>query len=148
MTVPALSAAKWLAQKSGWRLTNLQLQKILYLAHMFYLGRRHGEPLVTGHFEAWDYGPVHPELYHRAKVFGSSPVRNIFHGTDDLDAGAERDILDEAYEALGHLRPGQLVNATHRPNGAWWRHYEPSRRSAVIPNEDILREYEALNDSE
>ncbi|RWO77206.1 type II toxin-antitoxin system antitoxin SocA domain-containing protein [Mesorhizobium sp.] len=67
MTLHVLSAAKHLAKQSGWSLSNLELQKILYLAHMFYLGRT-GEPLVSGHFEAWDYGPVHPDLYHRVKV--------------------------------------------------------------------------------
>mgnify|MGYP006283548483 CR=1 FL=1 len=77
MTVSVLSAAKRLAARSGWTLSNLELQKILYLAHMVHLGRTDGAPLVHGLFEAWDYGPVHPDLYHRVKIFGSSPVKNI-----------------------------------------------------------------------
>ncbi|WP_145979787.1 Panacea domain-containing protein [Chelatococcus daeguensis] len=123
----------------------LELQKILYLAHMFYLGRTGGEPLVPGHFEAWDYGPVHPDLYHKAKIFGADPVENIFHGVADLGAGPEREILDEAYEKLGKAGPGRLVSATHRPGGAWDTNYVPGVRHIIISNDDILNEYRKLN---
>lgn len=147
MTVSVPSAAKRLAERSGWTLSNLELQKILYLAHMFHLGRT-GRPLVPGHFEAWEYGPVHPDLYHRAKVFGSGHVQNIFHGSKDLEPSPERDILDEAYDSLGKVGPGRLVNATHRKGGAWDANYLPGVRHCVIPNEDILKEYRGLNDGQ
>jgi len=148
MTVPVLSAARRLASRSGWTLSNLELQKLLYLAHMFYLGRTHGDPLVPGRFEAWDYGPVHPDLYHKAKIFGSDPVEDIFHANAELPPGPERDILDEAYDSLGHAGPGQLVNATHRPGGAWDKNYLPGVRHCIIPNDDILAEYRDLGDAE
>ena len=41
--------------------TNLQLQKKLYVANMLLRGE-HKTRLVHGHFEAWNYGPVHPAL--------------------------------------------------------------------------------------
>lgn len=143
MTVHVLSAAKHLAKLSGWTLSNLELQKIVYLAHMFHLGRT-GEPLVHGHFEAWDYGPVHPDLYHRLKVYGADPVQDIFYGVGDLLPGDEKSILDEAYRDLGKLGPGRLVNATHRKGGAWANNYIPGFRQRVIPNNEILAEYQAL----
>ena len=83
MSISVSAAAKRLCERSGWSLTNLKLQKLLYISHMFHLGKT-GEPLVNGHFEAWDYGPVSPFLYHKVKVFGSSPVENIFHSTPDI----------------------------------------------------------------
>lgn len=145
MTVPVLEAAKRLARRSGWSLSNLELQKILYLAHMFYLGRT-GEPLVGGSFQAWDYGPVHPTLYHHAKVFGSSPVENIFRSVPDLaDETPEARILDEAFDELSDNRPGQLVAATHRSGGAWDRNYVPAARHVIIPNDQILEEYHSLD---
>ena len=144
MTVPVLAAAKRLAGRSGWSLSNLELQKILYLAHMFYMGRTNGEPLVDGHFEAWDYGPVHPRLYHHAKMFGSAPVKNIFHSIGPIPDGTEAEALDEAVRELAHAGSGRLVAATHRPNGAWERNYIPGARHIMIPNEDILEEYRGL----
>lgn len=140
MTVSVFAAAKRLGEKSGWSLSNLEMQKLLYLAHMFHLGH-HEEPLVSGLFEAWDYGPVHPSLYHRAKVFGSSPVENVFHSAPDLDDGTEAELLDDAVEQLSHNRPGRLVAITHWDQGAWAKNYVPGERGIVIPNEDILEEY-------
>ena len=48
MTVPSLSAAKRLCEKSDWTLTNLHVQKLLYIAHMFYMGENGGDKLVHG----------------------------------------------------------------------------------------------------
>jgi len=45
---------------------------------MFRLGRTGSIPLVNGRFEAWDYGPVNPELYQRLKIYDAASVRNIF----------------------------------------------------------------------
>lgn len=143
MTVPVLSAAKRLAERSGWKLSNLELQKILFLAHMFHLGRT-GQPLVDGNFEAWAYGPVHPTLYHRVKLFGSDQVGDVFYGVGDVPSGSERAILDEALANLVNAGPGRLVAATHRRDGAWDRNYVPGMRHCVIPNEDILAEYHRL----
>lgn len=140
-----MSAAKKLAESSDWSLTNLELQKIVYLAHMFYMGRHDGEPLVHGNFEAWDYGPVHPDLYHRAKIFGSEKVKGfIFRGIGD-PSGPECEILEEAYRDLGHVRAGRLVSATHRKGGAWENNYRPGARGIIIPNSDILAEYQSLD---
>jgi uncharacterized phage-associated protein len=122
------------------------MQKILYLAHMFELGRT-GNPLVHGSFEAWDYGPVHPELYHRAKIFGSDPVENIFTDARLPEEGTpECAIIDEAYGSLGNVGPGRLVNLTHRRGGAWETNYIPGARNIIIPNDDILKEYRELED--
>lgn len=140
MAVPALAAAKRICEQSGWSLSNLELQKILYVAHMFHLGR-HAESLVSGHFEAWDYGPVHPTVYHKAKIFGSSPVENIFHSVRDSMGDEEAKTLDEATDALSDHRPGRLVAITHWEKGAWARNYSPGNRGHVISNEDILEEY-------
>lgn len=144
MTIAVLSAAKRLAERSNWSLTNLELQKILYLAHMFHLGRTDGEPLVNGHFEAWDYGPVHPELYRAARIFGRSPVKDIFAGCADIEPGSQSAILDEAYDSLGHAGASRLVNATHRKGGAWYNNYVPGERHRIIPNDEILAEYRGL----
>jgi len=142
MTVSVFSAAKHLAMRSGWSLSNLKIQKLLYLAHMFYMGRTEGEPLLDGYFEAWDYGPVNPDLYHLLKVYGASPVRNIFRSHEDIpNSKDEAKILDEIYAALGNTTAGKLVAATHRRDGAWEKNYEVGKRGIIIPNSDILQEY-------
>jgi uncharacterized phage-associated protein len=145
MTISVLSAAKVIGVLSGWSKTHLQLQKIIYLNHMVCLWAE-DEPLVQGGFEAWDFGPVHPELYAVAKIFGSSPVRDIFHNAPTVDPNArEYATLKAGYEKLGHLTGGQLVHATHRPGGAWESVYVPGIRHIPISNEAILEEYKRLH---
>ena len=141
MTVSATAAAKRLCVRSGWRLSNLEVQKLLYIAHMLHLGRT-GEPLIDGHFEAWDYGPVEPRLYHELKMFGADPVFNVFAGVRDLpDDSPEAMSLDQTQRMLADATPGRLVAITHRDDGAWARHYDSARRRVVIPNRDIAAEY-------
>jgi uncharacterized phage-associated protein len=140
--ISALSGAKWLCEKSGWRLSNLQLQKLLYIAHMLHLGNNNGEPLIDGRFEAWNYGPVEKSVYHRAKVFGADPVGNIFYDVPDIkNAPTAFAALEETYEALKSASPAKLVAVTHWEKGAWAKHYIPGARGIVIPNSDIAREY-------
>ena len=59
MAASILAVAKRLCERSGWSLTNLALQKLCYIAHMIHLSMHDGKPMVSGHFEAWDFGPVH-----------------------------------------------------------------------------------------
>ena len=84
MTISVFAAAKHLGKQTGWSIWNLDMQKILYIAHRYHLFK-YDEPLVDGLFEAWNYGPVHPELYHYAKAFGANPVKNIFRSYKDLE---------------------------------------------------------------
>lgn len=140
MPTSVFSAARYLSERSGWTLSNLALQKLVFLAHMVNLGEK-GGPLIREHFEAWDYGPVSPDLYRRVKVFGSSPIRNVFHGDPVITDPALLESLDEVYNQVGNATPGQLVRITHRKNGAWDRSYTPGAMGVVIPNEAILQEY-------
>lgn len=141
MAISPNAAAQFICQQSGWTATQLKLQKILYLAHMVHLGRGNG-PLVTGHFEAWDYGPVHPNLYQKVKAFGAKPIPNIFWNTEPLSE-QEAATLAEACDNLLPLSSGQLVQNTHWKNGAWAKNYVQGLRNIVIPEADIVEEYQS-----
>jgi uncharacterized phage-associated protein len=140
MAIPPLIATKKVCQLRDWGVSNLEVNKTLYIAHMIFLGR-YNAPLVSQHFEAWDYGPVLPIVYRRAKPFGSGPVQNVFHIFPDLEAGAEADTINEAVQAVKDKTPGELIAITHWNEGAWAKNYRPGAHGIVIPNEDILAEY-------
>lgn len=140
MTISALQAAKKMGEHSGWSLSNLEMQKLLYLSHMIHLGTK-DKPLVGGHFEAWDLGPVHPVLYHKAKVFGARPVRNIFRSVSDPQDGTECATLNRTMDGLLRLTGPQLVSITHWEDGAWARNYVPGERGIIIPDSHIRDEY-------
>jgi len=126
MAVHPLTAAKRVCELRDWGVSNLELNKILYLAHMISLGRSEGTlPLVTEDFEAWDYGPVLPSVYRRAKVFGRDPVQNIFRSYNSDTGRRGNAILKEVVDSLKGKKPGELVAITHWDKGAWAKNYRP-----------------------
>jgi uncharacterized phage-associated protein len=136
------SASKYICEKSGWRLSNLPLQKILYLSQVEYAGLNHGDRLVDTTFEAWDYGPVSPDLYHKLKMFGSEPIQDVFFNALRLRDDSERKrILDDVCGRYLAVRPGKLINLTHWEGGAWAKKYEPGIRNIIITDGDIEGEY-------
>lgn len=141
MAVSIESVARTLGRLSGWTLSNLELQKIAYMAEMIYLGRTGGRPLIREDFEAWDNGPVVPELYHKAKAFGSRPVRDVFSAPTLVAGTPEYQAVLDAYNLLHDRNPGQLVGMTHRRNGAWARRYRPGAKGVKIPKQYMLEEY-------
>lgn len=138
-TVSVFSAAKRLGEHSGWTLTNLEMQKMLYMAHMYFLGKTE-EPLVNGHFEAWALGPVHPALYHRLKICGADVVRERILASAPyiVENHPGLEFLDRAVEELPRDR---LVSYTHWKRGAWAKKYQKGVRGIRITNEDIKEEY-------
>lgn len=105
------------------------------------LGRSDGaQGLVADKFQAWDYGPVLPVLYHRAKAFGSGPVQNVFQ-IYQLPTGSDGAIIEETVSALAGKSAGELVAITHWEKGAWAKNYVPGSQGIVIPDADILDEY-------
>lgn len=143
MSVTSFSAARRICARGNWRVTNLALQKILYLIHMVRLGRTRGRPLVNSTFEAWDYGPVVPDLYHRAKIFGDQAIQDIFVRAPDIPGDQESAAIDEGCDWLLGKKPAELVAMTHWKDGAWAKNYVAGVRGIAIPSTDILAEYNA-----
>lgn len=139
MTVRSFEAAKKICSLSNWAVTNLKLQKILYFVNLVHLGRSR-EPLVDEQFEAWDYGPVLPSVYHHLKLFGIDPIKDRFYETSIIQDTEEAKILEEAWRSLKNKQGWELVGMTHVKNGAWAKNYIP-QRNITISNDDILEEY-------
>ena len=116
------------ARDDGVAVSNLALQKLLYFAHGHFLIQT-GRPLVSGAFEAWNNGPVHPAVYHAFKASGRQPIndravgRNVMTGETRVlvlpDTPDVRRHLRRVIDAYGHLSPGLLVAISHAPNGPW-----------------------------
>ena len=139
MAISANKAVRRLCELNDWTLTNLEANKLLYFAQMIALGER-GEPLVAGNFEAWDFGPVLPSVYHDAKLFGNRPIKPfMFRGHGEIDGW--EDVFERVMEEFGGLTSGRLVAESHWRKGAWAKHYRPGARDIQIPNDDIAAEY-------
>lgn len=110
------------------QITNLSLQKLLYFAHARYLIEA-GEPLVSGYFEAWKYGPVHPAAYKAFKTAGNRPITFRADRVDPL-TGAKTALSSPSSPAItrlvmqvistfGTLPAGRLVDISHARGAPW-----------------------------
>lgn len=153
MAIDVLQAAKHLCKESEWRLTNLELQKIIYITHMLYLGQKGIKcPLVEGTFQAWDYGPVHPDLYSRINRYkcGADFIsEKVFKNVKDLNEKDHSDQIFALKEVFDLYPPGsslELIEDTHQEKGAWYKRYIPGIKGIPITNHDILEEYNNLEE--
>lgn len=135
------TVAKFVCERSGWRISQLTLQKIIYLAQVEFLGENERR-LVDTTFEAWNLGPVSPDLYHKVKVFGAAPVKDVFYGARVFRGhDPRREKLESVCDRFLGKPAGNLVEITHWDYGAWAQKYEPNVRGVQITDDDILREY-------
>lgn len=125
----------------GVVVTNITLQKLIYFCHAYYL-LESGSPLVSGYFEAWQYGPVHPSVYRSFKKFGSSPIleratkydpiANVSEEIAPLADARAKKIVRSVLARFGGMTAGQLVDLTHAPKGPWHFVVENAKTSANI----------------
>ncbi|MDF1715354.1 MAG: DUF4065 domain-containing protein [Antarcticimicrobium sp.] len=135
-----LRAARTIWNGCNGRVSNLSMQKLLYLSHMLELGAGR-DGLVSQNFEAWDYGPVEPGLYHYLKAYGSNYIPDVFSSSAYDENDPEYESISEVIRQLGDVPASKLVAITHWEEGAWSKHYIPGMRRVTIPDEDILEEY-------
>ena len=138
----SLSALRTMCEFSGWKLSNLKANKLLYIAQMVHMSKNHGRPLVSEQFEAWDLGPVLPSVYHSAKIFGKKNIRDIYHNKRPIEEVGISDILKDAAAFGLKKKASTLVAITHWEHGAWAKNYVAGAKGQLISNDDIIEEIE------
>lgn len=144
--ISANQVAKYFLAKAdeevGDGISNLKLQKLVYYAQAYHLAM-HGEPLFGDRLEAWEHGPVVPDLYHAYKEYGAAniPAPSDLH----LDAYSEEtaEFLDEVYNVFGQYSAWKLRNMTHEER-PWVEAYENGERGRVISHaamRDFYKDY-------
>lgn len=129
------------AQRLEIDVTNLALQKLLYFAHGLFL-INHKRPLVSGYFEAWEHGPVHPTVYQAFKEAGGRPItfratsQNILTGhSHTIPLPVEipvRLLIQHILGSFGRLSPGRLVDISHAKAAPWDFIVNKSRTSVAF----------------
>jgi uncharacterized phage-associated protein len=140
-----------IAARSGRRLTNMQLQKLVYIAHGYTLAILH-KPLVWQSVEAWRYGPVIKDLYHSLREYGAGIVTQPI---PILSAGSLSEthcvIIATVEDAYSRFTGPQLSTMTHKAGTPWAKIYSPSSNwdSEIIPD-PLIEEYylQLLNERE
>jgi uncharacterized phage-associated protein len=124
--------------KEGNPLTNMKLQKLVYIANGVSLAINDA-PLIIEHIEVWPYGPVIPSVYHIYKAFGNSTIKIVYPLGDipDLEASAKKSVLD-AWEIGSKISATRLSNWTHNADSPWTK--AKAENKNYIPDE-YMRDY-------
>jgi uncharacterized phage-associated protein len=141
-------------QRMGHPVSNVALQKLLYFAHGLYLVEQK-RPLVSGFFEAWRYGPVHPVVFHCFKSAGDQPIAFRATAIDAL-TGQPRplpvpsdseglSVVERVVTSYGRLTAGRLIDVSHAKSAPWDFVVENSKGSVSlglrITNDVILERF-------
>jgi uncharacterized phage-associated protein len=120
-------------------MTNMKIQKLVYIAHGFTLGMLH-EPLIRGHVHAFQHGPVIPTLYEKLKQFGAAAVPGPFSiDFSEQPSPAFQEVIKRDWKRYGQLSAYQLRNITHK-DGTPWSITWNETPYGVISN-DIIESY-------
>lgn len=141
-----------LAQGASGGLTQMQVQKLVYLAHAWTLAGL-DQPLIEDPVEAWKFGPVIRKLYSALSRYGRDKIsREICWGEDTiLFSGDDGDIAEELltpleaaivesiWDIYGKYPAFKLSALTHEPDSPWSQTYD-ERTNRIIP-EPLIKEY-------
>ena len=127
----------------------LKLQKLLYYVCGYYLAAT-GKPAIDIAFEAWENGPVVPEIYHDFKSYRWSNITGRANYYDRVtnkllpspiptDDPILNKSIDFVWKTYSCYTAEQLSDMTHAVGSPWdrTRKAHPSIRNADISNEVI-----------
>ena len=145
-------------------ITPLKIQKLVYLAHGWYMAF-HEDPLIDDEYaEAWRYGPVFSSLYHEFKHRGRLPIVDfatelefddfmetdpkITETTPKVDPSDTQTInlLDKIWSVYGNRSGMELSRITHKTGSPWeeTRNETGWRKNAHIDDKRIKAYYKKL----
>ena len=99
-------------EDAGEYISHLKMQKLCYYAQGFSLAINRA-PMFLEEIEAWQHGPVVPELWQKYQRHGPSFIPRPDDVDIDLYNAGTRELLDEVYEVYGQFSAWKLRNMTH-----------------------------------
>ncbi len=150
------------AKDDGKPMTQMHLQKLVYISHGWNLAI-YGRPLTTDRIEAWQYGPVYPDLREALSRYGRDNVRSEIKNAD-YGAGVFYDnynepcraelpeeeavLIDEIYRLYSDFEAFQLSDLTHKSGTPWHDTYvEGGIRNGAIGDNAIRKHFIGLGKS-
>ncbi len=121
-------------------LTNLKLQKLLYYEQGYHLAQ-FGTPLFEEEIEAWQYGPVVPEVYARYSVCGRN---SIMPEDESFDFGSdeELELFCKVFDTYNKFSAMGLMQLTHEESP--WLDACPPAHGKIISKESIRKYFDTL----
>jgi uncharacterized phage-associated protein len=122
--------------------TNMRLNKLLYFAQGYSL-KEFGKPLFGADFEAWDFGPVVPEIYRKYKCCGDNPIAATDDDFDPTQGPPEvQDLLARVSVKYEDYSTSALVKWSHKAGSPW----DSTPKNEVI-HVDAIRDWFMRNEA-
>ena len=141
---------------AGTCLTQMKVQKLVYIAHGWHLRYTNGQPLISESYEAWQFGPVNRKLYNALSRYGNRKIDNLIHWGQDTpflsDDGSVAEkhlddiasaIIDMVWDVYGAYPAFKLSALTHEVGTPWSNTFEAGENNP-IPNADITEHFNQL----
>ena len=140
----ALDVARYIIKRCHMQqksISNLKLQKILYFVQAEFFVTT-GRKCFSDAIEAWDFGPVVPEVYHHYKAYGSANIpifKSLFNLEPEISS-EDKEIMDGIIDECSKYSASALVQITH--NQAPWKNNYERGWNNEIPCDEIKEYFE------
>lgn len=127
-------------------ISSRKLQKLAYYAQGWHLAIT-GKPLFQEDFEAWQHGPVCPELFRRHRRIYSVDEHSFSEGYAGVLTKAERFLVDEIIvQKYGAFSGDTLSEMTHTPGSPWDKTRKeagatPQDPCTAVIDKKLIKEY-------
>lgn len=136
---PSAVIANWFLEKEPRMKDDImKVLKLVYITHGFHLAFK-DTPLIEEDVQAWQYGPVIPELYFRLKTKTLGITSDYIKDKEKFEKDTEvKNLLEAVYRKYGKYTGGQLSNLTHNQDTPW----DITVRSfKSLIEEDLIKEH-------
>ena len=113
-------------------LTNMKLNKLLYFAQGYYL-KKYGRPLFDNAIEAWEHGPVVPEVYSAYKKYGDKPIKEYDSNMIAEITPETEDLIFDVARQYGRYTISTLQNMACVAGSPWDQVYHGEHSHIEIP---------------
>lgn len=138
--------------ESGLGITNLKLQKILYLTQGTFIANGNINGCFSDKIEAWALGPVVPDVYREFKRYAAGTIPEIktymiptnrvwlpkIIKYNDIVQGSDKELIDWTVDKYKDYTASQLIAETHKQKP--WKDNYKKGENKVIPL-DSIRSY-------
>lgn len=135
----ALDIARYIIERCREKnrtVSNLKLQKILYFVQAEFLVTKN-QPCFGETIEAWDFGPVVPEVYYEYRMYGSANIPCIGKSrVNQLISARDKEVLNGIIDECSRYSASALVEITHNQT-PWAEAYDQAGYNNEITTESI-----------
>ena len=122
-------------------ISNLKLQKLLYFVQAEFLVSK-DKPCFYEKIEAWDFGPVVPEVYRKYRIYGSASIPYIKGIENGKILSDDQALINEIVDICSKYSAAMLVEVTHAQE-PWKKAYKRYQNNTIYNDsiKSFLSEY-------